>query len=169
MFVFKLLITFSILMHIMCIILCLFSTLSHRVGVLQMSIIIIIIMKCSVGFCHSGSLQGQTETGPPEITGFILTTVWWPTRHCNCSIDTTSHHEQHSNQSEVGFSGRSETGRRAWQEQPRICHPVGRRCVRAYMCRSVFVYIYISVHKSVCVLVYIGVWVCKGFGPCILF
>ena len=33
----------SILMYIMCVILCLFSTLSCRVGVLQISIIIIII------------------------------------------------------------------------------------------------------------------------------
>ena len=43
----KLLITFSILMYIRCVMLCLFSTLSHRAGALQTSIIIIIIC-CAV-------------------------------------------------------------------------------------------------------------------------
>ena len=43
-FDFLLLITFSIPMYIMCVILCLFIALSHRVGALQISIIIKIIM-----------------------------------------------------------------------------------------------------------------------------
>ena len=42
-FFFSFWITFSISMYIMCV--CLFSALSHRVGALQISIIIIIIMR----------------------------------------------------------------------------------------------------------------------------
>ena len=39
----------SISMYIMCVILCLFSALRRRVGALQISIIIIIIIKCDDG------------------------------------------------------------------------------------------------------------------------
>ena len=40
----KLLITFSILIYLMCVTLCLISALSRRVGALQISIIIIIVL-----------------------------------------------------------------------------------------------------------------------------
>ena len=64
------LITFSILMYIMCV--CLFSALSHRVGALQISIVII-IMCMTVAFTHT-HIQACTSD---YLTNYFSLLVEW--------------------------------------------------------------------------------------------
>ena len=67
------LITFSILMSFICVLLCLFSALSHRVGTLQISIIIITQ-------CHSLFLLPLQQSQP----------CWWYPLHSWCPVHSRS-------------------------------------------------------------------------------
>ena len=82
--------TFSISMNIMCV--CLFSALSHSVGALQISIIIISMRmlttaKPAENNCHSidnSDNKAKTPPSPPQTTA---TLSWWQCRECGqCSL-----------------------------------------------------------------------------------